>query len=63
MQALQSGDPEVPYDGSCLTRLLADSMGAGSSRAVLIAACRCAQARRALPCHACQVWSCAEQQP
>ncbi len=31
----------VPYGDSCLTRLLADSMGHERSRAVLIATCRC----------------------
>jgi hypothetical protein len=51
MQALQLEDQEVPYGDSCLTRLLADSMGGGSSRAILIAACRCAQAcMLLLPC-------------
>lgn len=32
----------VPYGESCLTRLLADSMGHERSRAILIATCRCA---------------------
>ena len=40
-QALQRGDTKIPYGNSCLTRLLADSMGAGTSRSTLIATCRC----------------------
>lgn len=42
VQALQAGRAQVPYEESCLTRLLADSMGHDRSRAVLIATCRCA---------------------
>ena len=41
VQALRQNAASVPYGESCLTRLLADSMGQDRSRAVLIATCRC----------------------
>jgi hypothetical protein len=40
VQALQRNEQQVPYGESCLTRLLADAVGHGRSRAVLIATCR-----------------------
>ncbi|CAL8462832.1 g2366 [Coccomyxa elongata] len=39
LQALQASRPQVPFKESCLTRLLADSMGHDRSCAVLIATC------------------------
>ncbi|KAK9907558.1 hypothetical protein WJX75_005941 [Coccomyxa subellipsoidea] len=39
LQALRQNAASVPYGESCLTRLLADSMGQDRSRAVLIATC------------------------
>ncbi|BDA50927.1 probable Kinesin-like protein KIFC3 at C-terminar half [Coccomyxa sp. Obi] len=39
LQALQASRAQMPYEESCLTRLLADSMGTDRSRAVLIATC------------------------